>query len=221
MFIAIAVITAYLLGAVPFALLIARAAGVKDIRQVGSGNIGATNVWRSAGAGAGLIALAADILKGLAAVLAARYCLGLATSLALPVDAVLVLAGLAAVLGHVFPVYLGFKGGKGAATALGVMIMLLPLPTLVALIAFLIMAALWRYVSLATMVGALALFATVAIRRFWLDRIVSDVYFIMTFVLAVLIIVTHRKNIGRLLKGTENRFSLSSSSSSTEVGHHG
>ncbi len=219
MFICIAIIAAYLMGAIPFALLIGRFAGVKDVRQVGSGNLGATNVWRAAGPGAGVAVLLADTAKGVAAVLAARHILAEATTLPVSIDVVLVLVGLAAVLGHIFPVYLRFKGGKGAATGLGVMVMLLPLPTAVALAVFLVVAALWRFVSLASMAGALALLAAVVVKKYLLVHSVADIYFIMTMALALLILVTHRQNIARLLGGTENRFSFSSRSGG--AGSHG
>ncbi len=219
MFIVIAIIAAYLLGAIPFALLIGRLAGVKDLRQVGSGNLGATNVWRAAGPGAGVAVLLADTAKGVAAVLAARHILAEATTLPVSIDVVLVMAGLAAVLGHVFPVYLRFKGGKGAATGLGVMVMLLPLPTAVGLLVFLVVVALWRFVSLASMAGALALLAAVIVEKYLLVHAVADIYFIMTMALALLMLVTHRQNIARLLGGTEDRFSFSSRSGG--AGSHG
>ena len=219
MFIVVAIIAAYLLGAIPFALLIGRIAGIKDLRQVGSGNLGATNVWRAAGPGAGVAVLFADTAKGVAAILAARYILAEATTLPVSIDVVLVMAGLAAVLGHVFPVYVWFKGGKGAATGLGVMVMLLPLPTAVALVVFLVVAVLWRFVSLASMAGALALLAAVIVEKYLLVHSVADIYFIMTVALALLMIVTHRQNIARLLRGAEHRFSFSSRSGG--AGSHG
>jgi len=219
LFIVVAIIAAYLLGAIPFALLLGRIAGVKDLRQVGSGNLGATNVWRAVGPGAGLAVLLTDTAKGVAAILAARYILAEATTLPVSIDVVLVMAGLAAVLGHVFPVYVWFKGGKGAATGLGVMVMLLPLPTTVALVVFLVVAVLWRFVSLASMAGALALLAAVIVEKYLLVHSVADIYFIMTMALSLLMIVTHRQNIARLLHGTENRFSFSSRSGG--AGSHG
>jgi len=211
--IAISVIIAYLLGAIPFALVIGRLAGVKDIRSVGSGNLGATNVWRAAGPTAGLAVLIADAAKGAGAVLIARLLMKGMGAMVISTDVALVLVGLAAVLGHVFPVYLGFRGGKGVATGLGVMVVLLPWPTAGALVVFLVVAFVWRYVSLASICAALALFGVVVVERQWLHRTVADVYFLMTLVLLLLMIVTHRHNIARLVKGTENRFSLSSRSS--------
>lgn len=218
MYIAIALTTAYLLGAIPFAFLIARLTGVKDLRLIGSGNLGATNVWRAAGAVAGIAVFLADIGKGAAAILMANFFLRYSSQSLVPFDIVLVLAGLMVVLGHVFPVSLGFRGGKGAATGLGVMAMLVPIPTLVAFIVFAVIATAWRYISLATIIGTVSLFVAVVVQKFVLAQAVDSVYFIMTLVLAILIVFTHRKNISRLLSGTENRINLSRSS---EAGSHG
>lgn len=218
MYIAIALTTAYLLGAIPFALLIARVAGVGDLRRIGSGNLGATNVWRAAGAPAGVAVFMADIGKGAAAIMAAKFFLEHSSQSLVSFDIVLVVAGLMAVLGHVFPVYLGFRGGKGAATGLGMMAMLLPMPTLVAFIVFAVVAAVWRYISLATIVGTVSLFVAVTVQKFWLAQEVDFVYFILTLVLAILIVFTHRRNISRLMSGSENRINLSRS---TEAGSHG
>lgn len=218
MYIAIALTTAYLLGAIPFALLIARVAGVGDLRRIGSGNLGATNVWRAAGAPAGVAVFMADIGKGVAAIMAAKFFLEHSSQSLVSFDIVLVVAGLMAVLGHVFPVYLGFRGGKGAATGLGMMAMLLPIPTLVAFIVFAVVAAVWRYISLATIVGTVSLFVAVTVQKFWLAQEVDFVYFILTLVLAILIVFTHRRNISRLMSGSENRINLSRS---TEAGSHG
>lgn len=218
MYIAIALTTAYLLGAIPFAFLIARVTGVKDLRRIGSGNLGATNVWRAAGPVAGVSVFLADIGKGAVAIWLARFFLADSSQAIVSSDIVLVVAGLMAVLGHVFPVYLGFRGGKGAATGLGMMAMLLPIPTLVAFVVFAVIAATWRYISLATILGAISLFVVVTIQKFWLAPEIDLVYFIMTMVLTLFIVFTHRQNISRLISGTENRINLSRSS---EAGSHG
>ena len=123
----IAVLIAYLLGAIPFGMIVARLYGAGDIRTLGSGNIGATNVWRVAGAKAAVWVYLGDIAKGTAAVLVGRYVAQHFQPTMLPIDTFLVLCALTAVLGHVFPVYLGFKGGKGVNTALGTMLVLLPM----------------------------------------------------------------------------------------------
>jgi glycerol-3-phosphate acyltransferase PlsY len=196
----------YLLGAIPFALLIARAHGIADLRRVGSGNVGATNVWRVAGRRAALWVFAADIGKGVAAVLIGR---SIAQDV-LPASAVIVLCGAAAVIGHMFPVYLGFRGGKGVNTGLGVVATLLPLETLIALVAFVAVMAATRFVSLGSMLAAAVLTATVLIERFVLQVHVDTVNVILVCALAVLVIAAHHANIRRLLAGTEPRFEFSS-----------
>jgi len=183
---------AYLLGAVPFGLLFARLLGDVDVRSVGSGNIGATNVLRAAGRSAAVLTLIADCLKGLLPVLIAPH---IASDASLPV-----LTGIAAVVGHNFPVYLGFKGGKGVATSFGVVLAVSPWIGLACLLAWLGSALLWRYSSLAALVAfavfPLATFATAgddAPRRF------------LSVVLFALIYYRHRENIARLVAGTEPR----------------
>src|SRR5688572_14341568 len=144
---------AYLLGSIPFGYLLVRLRGGGDVRETGSGGTGATNVTRRAGKGVGVLTLALDALKGAAAVLAARALLGGAGGAEWWVCA----AGAAAVLGHVFPVWLRFRGGKGVATGLGVFLVLAPLATACALVAFVAVVRLWRYVSLGSMTAAAVL----------------------------------------------------------------
>lgn len=198
--------TAYLLGSIPFSWIVARCYGIPDIRQVGSGNPGATNVWRTAGPVAGLLAFAGDIAKGVAAILVGRAMITRFGSAGLTSDALLVLTGLAAVLGHIFTVFLSFRGGKGVAAGLGVMVTLLPIPTLIALAGFGVVAGLTRIVSLGSMLAGLVLAATVLVQRFMLGHDVALVYVWMTAILAVLVLWTHRQNIMRLVQGRENRF---------------
>jgi glycerol-3-phosphate acyltransferase PlsY len=182
---------AYLLGSVPTGLLLAKAAGI-DIRATGSGNIGATNVYRTLGRTVGVLTLVGDCLKGLLPVLAARY-LGLT-------DAWIAAAGLAAFLGHVYTVFLGFKGGKGVATALGVFLGVSPLAVLFAVAIFALLVWKWRYISLGSISAAAAMPILVAL----LDR--RPTLVVMTVVVAALVIWKHKENIGRLRAGTENRF---------------
>lgn len=210
---AIPVVLGYLLGAIPFAWIIARLYGIADLRQVGSGNLGATNVWRSAGAVAGIMVFVGDIGKGVVAILLARFWLtGYTADLALLQEMILVATAFAAVLGHVFPIYVGFRGGKGVATALGVVVTLLPLQTLIALAVFVVTVLASRFISLGSILAGLALAAVLLIQRFVMHTEVSDVYVWMGVLLAVLVLITHRQNIGRLLHGRENRFSFSSKS---------
>jgi len=185
------VAAAYLLGSVPFGIVVARLFGGVDPRKSGSGNIGATNVGRSAGRAAGLVTLALDLLKGGAPVLLA--------SLLRTGPAFVSLVGLAAFAGHLFPVYLGFRGGKGVATAFGVMLAIAPVAALLSAAVFAVVLALKRYVSLGSIVAA----STLPVFLSFMPRYKGFVP--LGAVVAVLIIVKHKENIRRLVEGTENR----------------
>lgn len=185
------VVVAYLIGSIPTGLLLSKAFGV-DIRTIGSGNIGATNVYRTLGRKVGAMTLLGDCLKGLLPVLAARH-LGLTEPWVATV-------GLAAFLGHVYTIFLGFKGGKGVATALGVFLGLSLFSVLLALALFIGVLLKWRYVSLGSIVAAAAIPVIVAVfdRRLLLIAV--------TAVISCIVILKHRENIRRLLDGTENKF---------------
>jgi glycerol-3-phosphate acyltransferase PlsY len=206
MLIAAPILIAYLLGAVPFGLLVARTFGVKDIRREGSGNIGATNVWRVAGWKAAILAYLLDIGKGAGAILIA----GTFAAGAIDHDLLLVLAAVAVALGSIFPVYLRFRGGKGVSASLGAVVIMLPLETLICLGVFLVVVLLTRYISLASMTAALGLVLVLLVEILALDRPVAAVYLYFSVGLALVIIWAHRHNIGRLTAGKESRFSLSS-----------
>ena len=179
----------YLFGSVPFGLLLTKVAGLGDIRGIGSGNIGATNVLRTGRKGLAVATLLLDGLKGAAAVLVAQALVG---------DDIALLAGLAAVLGHLFPVWLGFKGSKGVATGLGVLIAAAWPVGLVACVVWLVVAAASRRSSLA----ALASFASAPI----VALILEDFSVVkLAFTIAVLVFVRHKANIRRLFAGTEPR----------------
>jgi acyl phosphate:glycerol-3-phosphate acyltransferase len=183
---------AYLIGSLPFSFLVARAFGVEDVRRVGSGNVGATNVLRSAGKAAGALALLLDIGKGAAAsALAGRLAPGEA---ALPA-----VAAVAAVVGHMFPVWLRFEGGKGVATGLGAFAPLAPKAALGALVAFGLTALATRFVSLSSVAGGLAL-AGVAFAVRGPDPVAVAAAFT-----AALVVFRHRSNLRRILGGTERR----------------
>lgn len=185
------VLAAYFLGSIPTGLLLARAFGV-NIRTTGSGNIGATNVYRSLGRTVGIMTLAGDCLKGLIPVVAANY-------LGFPI-AWIALAGLAAFLGHVYTVFLGFKGGKGVATALGVFLGISPLSVLIALAIFSLVLWKWRYVSLASITAAVTIPVVITL-------IEHNTFFtLMSIIIATIIIHKHQENIDRLKAGTESRF---------------
>ena len=179
-------IAAYLIGAIPFGLLLARWVKGVDVREAGSGNIGATNVARSAGKGIGLLTLALDVAKGAAPVLIAERLLD-------QPKAIVVGAGFAAVLGHVFPVYLRFRGGKGVATSLGVFAAVTPMPTAIAAGIFAVVFAVTRIVSIGSLTGALALIAAVA----YFDRRPEAIALAVAVVL--LIFVRHAGNIRRII----------------------
>jgi glycerol-3-phosphate acyltransferase PlsY len=191
----------YLLGSIPTGYLLVRIFRKQDIRQVGSGNIGATNVLRSGGKGLGAATFLLDMLKGCSAVW-----LGAALGALLlphePVRNMEALAALVAVLGHMFPVWLSFKGGKGVATGFGVFLVAAPWAALAAISVFAVVLALSRYVSLASVVGAASfpLFAWLLVRG---ER---PAFFIAVQVaVALLVIVKHHQNIRRLIAGTESR----------------
>ncbi|MBI1922176.1 MAG: glycerol-3-phosphate acyltransferase [Geobacter sp.] len=187
----IILLCSYLLGSIPTGLLLAKACGI-DIRATGSGNIGATNVYRTVGRKLGVITLVLDCLKGLVPVLAAQH-------LGLP-EAWIAGVGLAAFLGHVYTVFLKFKGGKGVATALGVFLGISPLAVLCVLILFFLIVWKWRYISLGSITAA----AAFPIFTAALDR--RPLIVAMTVIIAALVIFKHRENIRRLRDGTESRF---------------
>ena len=209
-----AIIGAYLLGSIPFGLLIAWVHG-RDLRSIGSGNIGATNVARALGRKWAYICFALDVLKGLVPMLAV---LPLTTSLSAQsqTEKTIVLflwlaVGCAAILGHIFPVYLKFKGGKGVSTSFGVALGLWPYYTICALIAIAVWAVvvfIWRYVSLASVTASvafpLALIVSIALRPGW------EIAHLWPLVIAataipLMVIIRHRENIKRLLSGTESK----------------
>lgn len=192
---------AYLLGSIPFGYLVGRLGGI-DIRKWGSKNVGATNVGRILGWRRGVLVLALDALKGAAAVgLLARGLAGMVPDERRALF--LVLTGAAAVVGHTFPCWLKFKGGKGVATALGVWLVLAWLPTLVALAVWLVVVGIARYVSLASIVAAAALPAA---EWFWRNKDGSDTPLVVfATLLGLLVIVKHAGNIVRIFRGTESR----------------
>ncbi len=204
------ILAAYLIGAIPFALVVCGIFGVGDIRKQGSGNIGATNVWRVAGFKVAVWVFIGDIGKGVVAVLLARYVASAYDVSLMSVDLFVVCCALAAILGHMFPVYLRFKGGKGVNTALGAVVTMLPLEALISLGIFLLVVLAFRYVSLGSITGALTLLVVILIEKFVMHIQVAPVYIYLAAALAVLILVAHRQNIARLAAGTENRFSFSS-----------
>jgi glycerol-3-phosphate acyltransferase PlsY len=194
---------AYLLGSIPFGYLLVRFVRKQDIRAVGSGNIGATNVVRSGAKGLGFLTLLLDLGKGLLAVLIA-FNVAARTGAMNRVQAydLAVLCGVAAVCGHVFPVWLKFKGGKGVATALGVFLGLVPFAALSLLAVFAVVVWWSRYISLGSILAAAAfpVFGWIFLKH--MDGIVLSGFLFIP----ALVIAKHHENIERLLAGTENRF---------------
>lgn len=186
----LSVLIGYLAGSVPFAFLLARSAGV-DVRTAGSGNVGAANVLRTAGAGPGALVLLLDVAKGAAAVLLAYAVAGGAS--------VAALSGAAAIVGHIYPVWLRFHGGKGVAVAAGVFSILAPVATAVSGLLFLVTVWTTRYVSLGSVAATLALPAVA-----WLAGAPAAVV-IVAAATGSLILFRHRANVRRLIAGTERR----------------
>ena len=184
----LALVFGYLLGSIPFGLLLTRAAGLGDVRKIGSGNIGATNVLRTGNKGLAAATLLLDALKGTAAVLIAGHFA--------PETAVW--AGLGAFLGHLFPVWLGFKGGKGVATYLGVLIGLAWQVALIFAVVWLVMAFLFRYSSLAALTAAVV----VPVALYFMSAPQIAILFV---VMSIIVFIKHRANISRLLAGTEGK----------------
>ena len=198
----------YLLGSIPFGLLLAKLFGGHDVRQHGSGNIGATNVSRVAGPVAGILTLALDAGKGAAAVL-------MASRLTEQSATAMVLAGLAALVGHCFPVWLRFKGGKGVATALGIFAAIAPLASLCAVLVFVLVFAYWRYVSLASLSAAAAM--PLLVYFLLAPRHAPQLAVIFgTLAAAALIFVKHDANLQRLSDGAEPKFSFQGSKDKQE-----
>lgn len=191
------VILAYLLGSIPFSFLIVKLVARKDVRSVGSGNVGATNAARTAGKAVGAAALVLDVAKGLAAVLIARW-------LGAP-PALLGAAAVAAILGHCFPVWLGFRGGKGVATSAGAMGALAPPATVLTLIVCLGVIAWKRYMSLGSVAAAAGfpLLVWTTQRLGWQER--DPGLLLCAVLIGLIIIVQHRSNLKRLRQGIEPR----------------
>ena len=184
-----ALVVGYLFGSIPSGYVLARAAGLGDVRTIGSGNIGATNVLRTGNKGLAALTLILDALKGAVPVWLTLHYLGLYPSM---------LAGLGAFLGHLFPVWLGFKGGKGVATYIGVLLGLAWEGVIVFAIAWLLVAFVTRFSSLAALVAAVA----VPVALVFLDRLeLAELFAVMS----AIVFIKHRPNIERLVAGTESK----------------
>ncbi|MFZ5648835.1 MAG: glycerol-3-phosphate 1-O-acyltransferase PlsY [Bacillota bacterium] len=186
---ALSLISSYLIGSIPFGYIVARIKGV-DIRQHGSGNIGATNVWRILGPGLGLLVLFLDALKGAVPVIIGRQ---------VGIEGAELLAGMAALLGHAFPIYLGFKGGKIIATGAGVMLALAPLVLLIAFLVFASVVLVSRYVSLGSVLAAASVPVLLTLFQYnWM-------YILFGGAICLIAVLKHIPNIKRLIQGTESK----------------
>lgn len=202
------ILLSYLIGSVPTSILAGKLLKGIDIRQHGSGNAGATNVFRVLGWKAGVTVLFIDIMKGVIPTVWV-YQIGLIDLSWQPINAQ-ICAGLAAVFGHIWTIFAGFKGGKGVGTGAGMVIGLAPLAVLIALIVFIITVAATRFVSLGSILASLTLPVVLFVQRFALSQPVPDQLLILSLFIPVLIIYTHRSNVQRLLKGQENKIQFQS-----------
>jgi glycerol-3-phosphate acyltransferase PlsY len=197
------VVGSYLLGSIPFGYILVRLFEGVDVRSIGSGNIGATNVARSGRKGLAIATLVLDALKGWLPVFLVLTLPDIPVADARQLHTLAAVAALCAVIGHMFPVWLRFKGGKGVATGLGVFLALAPMTALIALLIFAAVVALTRYVSLGSILAAASFPAVL----YWLERdtFPASALFLSAAV-ALLVILRHYQNIARLLAGTESRF---------------
>jgi len=196
-------IIAYLLGSISFSVIISKKMAGFDVREKGSGNAGTTNVLRTVGKKASILTLLGDVLKGVVALLVA-YIAGLIVKEGVDKALLVQLAGLAVILGHTFPIFFGFKGGKGIATALGVLLMTNWNIGLICLVFALILMILTRMVSLGSIAAAI-LFPVLITFMPHNAYLVDGNYIIYSIILAILVVFNHRENVKRLLNGTENK----------------
>jgi acyl phosphate:glycerol-3-phosphate acyltransferase len=190
----------YLLGSIPTGLLLTKLFSQIDPRKTGSGNIGATNIFRTAGKSLGILTLLGDIFKGALPIWIAFHW-GLTDKWGVPHDYWIALAGISPIIGHIFPIFLGFKGGKGVATALGTYLVISPVAVLIEFCVFVGLVWKWRYISL----GSIACVITIPILIAFF-RSDSQSYFILSVITAALVLYRHQTNIARLLQGNENKW---------------
>ena len=193
---AVILLISYLIGSIPFAYLIVRVLGKKDVREYGSGNVGATNAARIMGLKGGLLVLVFDIFKGYFAVLLSQYLYN--SDMAVSLELLTIMAGIAVIAGHNWSVFLKFSGGKGVATGLGVILRVIPLAAFSFMVIWLALVLLTRYVSLGSLVGAVS-FPIIAFIYY------SELYFVFSLIIAGFIFYRHKGNIKRLFKGEERK----------------
>ncbi len=209
------IILSYLVGSIPNSIIVSKAAKGIDIRQYGSGNAGGTNVMRILGWKLGVLVIVLDAIKGaLAVVVIARLHYGaMPFENATPFDdftLVQIIAGISAVIGHIWTVFAGFKGGKGIATALGMLITIITIDMLVAIGIFVLVVSLCKYISLGSIIGAIAVPLTLIIRENIFHVNIPGYNILLPFVIGIsfLVLYTHRKNVIRLIQGTESKLNF-------------
>ncbi len=208
-------ILAYLVGSIPTAVMVGKAQMGIDIRDYGSGNSGATNTFRVLGKKAGILVMTVDVFKGFAATCIPKLLLLIELNHPISIDVTIlqIFFGIAAVVGHIFPIYVNFKGGKGVATLLGMIIAINPLASLTCVIIFLIVLFTSKYVSLGSMIAALAFPILLLIPKFnsqYQDSPqILNILIAFGFVLFSLVVLTHQKNIKRLINGEESKAKIS------------
>ena len=188
---ALLIIAAYLIGSIPTGLILGKLIWKKDLRQYGSRNIGATNAWRILGKKAGLLIFVLDFIKGQLGVLLGAYFLSS--------PGAMVVGGLFAIFGHMFPIFLGFKGGKGVSTTLGVIAALMPKVTAIIVLVWLVLVLITRYVSVGSVVAAVLAPILAAVFR------EPTIYFLFVLIAGVFIVLRHKENLARLKAGRENK----------------
>ncbi len=197
------IIVSYLIGSIPTALMVSRRFFGIDIRDYGSGNMGATNTFRVLGSRYGSMVMVFDILKGMAAVMLYNF-LPFYLNHELERTNLMLGLGLAAVVGHIFPIFAGFRGGKGVATLLGMVLAIQPVIAVSCIGIFVLVLFLTRYVSLSSILAAIAL--PICVLWVWNEHEV--LYRVFALIVAILVIATHQKNIGRILRGVESRIPI-------------
>lgn len=185
------IVAAYLIGSIPVGLILGKLIWKKDLRRYGSHNIGATNAWRILGKKAGILIFLLDFLKGQLGVLLGAYIFG--------VPGAMIVGGFFAMLGHMFPLFIGFKGGKGVSTSLGVISALMPCVTAIVVVVWIAIVLLTRYVSVGSIVAATLTPILAALFK------EPTVYFLFAMLMAMFVIFRHRENIARLKAGRENK----------------
>jgi glycerol-3-phosphate acyltransferase PlsY len=220
------VILSYLVGSIPTGIIIGKLIKGIDLRQYGSGSMGGTNAFRVLGWKAGLFVAVFDVLKGTFATLIVSQIrlgesftdkmisnvtgtLSLTDSFSLSIFIVQLIAGVSAILGHIWTVFAGFKGGKGVATAAGMVIGLAPFQMAICFPIWLILLVSTRYMSIASMITAVSFPVVIIIQKYFLEQKIQNELLYFGIAIAILIVFTHRSNIKRLLSGTENRLSFS------------